>query len=111
MAKRLFIGSLPYSATSSQLEELFSKAGKVESVNVITDKFSGQGKGFAFVEMATEEEAQKAIKELNGADLGGRSIVVNEARPQEDRGNRMGDRSGGRPNSNSSYSSRQNKRW
>lgn len=111
MAKRLFVGSLPYSATSSQLEELFSRAGKVESVNVITDKFSGQGKGFAFVEMATEEDAQKAIKELNGADLGGRSIVVNEAKPQEDRGNRMGGQGGqgGRPNS--SYSSRQNKRW
>lgn len=111
MAKRLFVGSLPYSATQSQLEELFSKAGKVESVNVITDKFSGQGKGFAFVEMATEEDAQKAIKELNGADLGGRSIVVNEAKPQEDRGNRMGGPGGqgGRPNSN--YSSRQNKRW
>ena len=109
MAKRLFVGSLPYSATSSQLEELFSKAGKVESVNVITDKFSGQGKGFAFVEMATEEDAQKAIKELNGTDLGGRSIVVNEARPQEDRSNRTGGHDGGRPNSN--FSSRQNKRW
>lgn len=88
MAKRLFVGSLPFDATSSQLEELFSQAGKVESVNVITDRYSGQGKGFGFVEMATEEEAQKAIKTLNGANLGGRSIVVNEARPQEDRGQR-----------------------
>lgn len=88
MAKRLFIGSLPYDATNSQLEELFSQAGKVESVNVITDRYTGQGKGFGFVEMATEEEAQKAIKTLNGASLGGRTIVVNEARPQEDRGNR-----------------------
>ena len=85
MAKRLFVGSLPYSATNSQLEELFAQAGKVESVNVITDKFSGQGKGFAFVEMATEEDAQKAIKTLNGYNMDGRTIVVNEARPREDR--------------------------
>lgn len=85
MAKRLFIGSLPYSVTSAQLEELFSKSGKVESVNVIIDRFSGQGKGFAFVEMVTEEDAQKAIKDLNGYSLDGRTIVVNEARPQEDR--------------------------
>lgn len=88
MAKRLFVGSLPYDATNSQLEELFAQAGKVESVNVITDRYTGAGKGFGFVEMATEAEAQKAIKTLNGASLGGRTIVVNEARPQEDRSNR-----------------------
>jgi len=88
MAKRLFVGSLSYDVTSSQLEELFAQAGKVESVNLITDRYSGQSKGFAFVEMATEEESKKAIKDLNGHDLGGRAIVVNEARPQEDRGNR-----------------------
>lgn len=87
MAKRLFVGGLPYDATNSQLEELFSQAGKVESVNVITDRYSGQGKGFGFVEMTTEEDAQKAIKTLNGHNLNGRSIVVNEARPQENRGN------------------------
>ena len=86
MAKKLFVGGLPYDATNSQLEELFSKAGKVESVNVIVDRYSGQGKGFGFVEMSTEAEAQKAIKTLNGTNLGGRTIVVNEARPQEDRG-------------------------
>lgn len=85
MAKRLFVGSLPYDATNAQLEELFSQAGKVESVNVITDRYTGSGKGFGFVEMATEEEAKKAIKTLNGANLAGRTIVVNEARPQEDR--------------------------
>lgn len=93
MAKRLFIGSLPYDTTNQQLEELFAQAGTVESVNVITDRYSGRGKGFAFVEMATEEEAQKAIQTLNGHNLNGRSIVVNEARPQEDRANR-GDRGG-----------------
>lgn len=85
MAKRLFVGSLPYDATNSQLEELFGQAGKVESVNVITDRYSGQGKGFGFVEMATEDEAKKAIKTLNGTNFGGRTIVVNEAKPQEDR--------------------------
>lgn len=88
MAKKLFVGGIPYDATNSQIEELFSQAGKVESVNVITDRYTGSGKGFAFVEMATEEETQKAIKTLNGANLGGRTIVVNEARPQENRGQR-----------------------
>lgn len=90
MAKRLFVGNLAYDTTNSQLEELFSQAGKVESVNVITDRYSGQGKGFGFVEMSAEEEAQKAIQTLNGYNLGGRQIVVNEARPQENRGERRG---------------------
>lgn len=85
MAKRLFVGSLPYSTTSEQLQQLFSQVGQVESVNVITDKFTGQGKGFAFVEMVSEEDAQKAIQTLNGHSLDGRTIVVNEARPQADR--------------------------
>ncbi|MBI3282793.1 RNA-binding protein [Candidatus Curtissbacteria bacterium] len=85
MAKRLFVGSLPYIATSAQLEELFAKIGKVASVNLITDKFSGQSKGFAFVEMETEEEAKEAIAKLNNTELDGRRIVVNEAKPQEDR--------------------------
>lgn len=88
MTKKLFVGRLPYEATNSQLEELFSQVGKVQSVNVITDRYSGQGKGFAFVEMETAEEAQKAIEKLNGYNLNGRSIVVNEARPQEDRGSK-----------------------
>ena len=87
MNTRLFVGSLPYSATSGLIEELFSKQGKVVNVNLITDKFSGQSKGFAFVEMATEEEAQKAIKELNNYSLDGRTIVVNVARPREERSN------------------------
>ncbi|MDO8551494.1 MAG: RNA-binding protein [bacterium] len=85
MAKRLFVGNLPYETTNTQLEELFSQAGKVESVNVITDRYSGRGKGFAFVEMTTEEEAQKAIQTLNGYSLDGRNIIVNEARPSEQR--------------------------
>ncbi|OGD94228.1 hypothetical protein A3C33_02625 [Candidatus Curtissbacteria bacterium RIFCSPHIGHO2_02_FULL_42_58] len=89
MTKRLFVGSLPYSATGSQLEELFSKIGKVSSVNLITDKFSGRSKGFAFVEMSTEEEAKEAIAKFNNFEMDGRRIVVNEAKPQEDR-NRPG---------------------
>ena len=85
MSKKLFVGGLSYSATNSQLEELFSQAGKVESVNVITDRYSGQGKGFGFVEMASEEDAQNAIKTLNGTDFNGIKINVSEARPQENR--------------------------
>ena len=90
MAKRLFVGSLPYTATNEQLQELFSQAGGVESVNVVIDRYTGQGKGFAFVEMVTEEDAKKAIETLNGYNLGGRNIVVNEARPREDRGGQRG---------------------
>ena len=88
MAKRLFVGSLSYSATSAQLEELFSQAGKITSLNLITDKYSGQSKGFAFVEFTTDAEADEAIKKFNNFELDGRKIVVNEARPQEDRANR-----------------------
>ncbi len=90
MAKRLFVGKLPYEATSAQLEEVFAQAGKVVSATVITDKFTGQGKGFGFVEMSTDEESENAIRTLNGYSMNGRPIVVNEARPQEDRGNRGG---------------------
>jgi len=90
MAKRLFVGSLPYDTTNQQLEELFAQAGTVEQANVISDRYSGRSKGFGFVEMGTEEEAKKAIEMFNGYSLNGRSIVVNEARPQEDRGNRGG---------------------
>lgn len=85
MSKKLFVGGLSYSVTNSQLEELFSQVGKVESVNVIIDRYSGQGKGFGFVEMASEEDTQNAIKTLNGTDFNGRKINVSEARPQEDR--------------------------
>lgn len=88
MAKRLFVGSLPYSATSAQLEELFSQAGKITSLNLITDKYSGQSKGFAFVEFTTDAEADEAIKKFNNFELDGRKMVVNEARPREDSANR-----------------------
>lgn len=86
MATRLFVGNLPYSLTDQELGEKFSSAGTVVSANVITDRMSGRSKGFGFVEMGSEEEAQKAIQTLNGQDMGGRAIVVNEARPRADAG-------------------------
>lgn len=82
---RLFVGSLSYDVTQDQLEELFAGVGKVESATLITDKFSGNSKGFGFVEMSSDEESKKAIDELNGKEVAGRNIVVNEARPREER--------------------------
>lgn len=95
MAKRLFIGGLSYSTTSDELRELFSKIGAVTTADVITDKFTNQGKGFGFVEFAADADADKAIKELNGTDLGGRKIVVNVARPREERSSGGYDNRGG----------------
>lgn len=96
MGKRLFIGGLPFSIGDQQLNEVFSQVGAVESATVIMDKFSGRSKGFGFVEMSTEEEAQKAIQTLNNTELEGRRIVVNEARPLEARPQRdFGNRGGG----------------
>lgn len=83
--KRLFVGGLPYSATSGQLEELFAQAGKVSTLTLITDKYSGQSKGFAFVEMSNDAEAEEAIKKFNNYELDGRKLIVNIARPREDR--------------------------
>jgi len=82
---KLYVGGLAYSVTDAELETLFGEQGKVESAVVIKDRDSGQSKGFGFVEMADDKEAQNAIKELNGKEVSGRSIVVNQARPQEDR--------------------------
>lgn len=90
MAKKLYVGGLPYSATDDQLRQHFSQAGNVESAQVVIDKFSGRSRGFGFVEMATDEEANKAIEMLNGQDFGGRNITVNEARPMEARAPRQG---------------------
>lgn len=85
MATKLFVGSLAYSVTDDQLEEAFAGIGNVVSAKVIIDRDTNRSKGFGFVEMSTDEEAQAAIKALNGKDLGGRPMVVNEARPQEKR--------------------------
>jgi len=87
MAKKLFIGSLPFATTSDELREVFAKVGTVNEANVVTDKMTGRSRGFGFVEMASDEEADKAIKELNGTEVGGRKIFVSEARPQAPRDN------------------------
>lgn len=85
MAMKLYVGGLAYSITEKDLETLFTEQGQVVSVVVIKDRDSGQSKGFGFVEMADVKEGQNAIKTLNGKEVSGRSIMVNEARPQEDR--------------------------
>jgi RNA recognition motif-containing protein len=89
MASKLFVGGLPYAMQDAQLSELFAQFGHVVSATIIIDKFSGRSKGFGFVEMSTEEEAQNALT-LNGTDVGGRSIIVNIARPMEPRDSRGG---------------------
>jgi len=88
MATKLFVGGLAYAINSDQLKDIFSAVGKVNSAQVIIDRETNRSKGFGFVEMGSEEEAQKAIAELNGKEVEGRTIVVNEARPQEKRENR-----------------------
>ena len=85
MAKKLFVGNLPYRTTQEALSNAFSQYGAVTSVAIIMDKMTGRSKGFGFVEMSSDEEAMAAINGLNGADYEGRNIIVNEARPQEER--------------------------
>ncbi len=87
MAKKLYVGGLAYAVTDKDLEEIFAAIGKVDSAVVIKDRDSGQSKGFGFVEMSNDDEAQKAIQEMNGKEVSGRSLTVNEARPQEPRSN------------------------
>ncbi len=86
MAKRLFVGGLPFTTTDVELKELFSKIGEVESATVVMDRATNRSKGFGFVEMKSEEDAQKAIKELSETELGGRKIVVKEAYPPKNQG-------------------------
>ena len=85
MSMKLYVGGLAYSVNDQQLQDLFAEHGNVTSAKVIQDRDTGQSKGFGFVEMAEEKDGQAAITALNGKDFNGRSIVVNEARPQEDR--------------------------
>ena len=85
MATKLFVGGLAYSITDDELRDLFAPMGTVVSAQVIVDKYSNQSKGFGFVEMSSDDEAKKAMSELNGKEVQGRSIAVNEARPQEKR--------------------------
>src|SRR5689334_24247290 len=101
MPSKLYVGNLPYAVTNDDLQELFSQVGQVQSVAIITDKFSGQSKGFGFVEMSTAEEANRAIQQFNDTELKGRNIKVNEAKPRESGfgggggGNRGGGNRGG----------------
>ena len=85
MATKLFVGNLPFSATGTELEGLFSQVGAVTSANVIADKFTGQSRGFGFVEMGSTQDAQTAIERFSGYELQGRALTVNEAKPQENR--------------------------
>ena len=96
MGSKLYVGNLPHSANKQTLQDTFSQCGTVDSVNVITDRDTGQSKGFAFVEMSSDEEAQKAIQELHGSSLDGHEIKVSEAKPKAPRdGHRGGGYGGG----------------
>jgi RNA recognition motif-containing protein len=86
MSRKLYVGNLPYEVGEAELQDLFGRSGSVESVMVMRDQATGRGRGFAFVEMGSDEEAQAAIRELNASQVGGRSLTVNEARPKAARG-------------------------
>jgi len=89
---KLYVGNLSFQTSSEDLQELFSQAGTVESASVVEDRDTGRSRGFGFVEMSSKEEGQAAIQQLNGKEVGGRALTVNEAKPREDRG---GSRGGG----------------
>jgi RNA recognition motif-containing protein len=94
---KIYVGNLPFNTSNQDLAELFSSHGEVQSANVIEDRETGRSRGFGFVEMASKEDGEKAIQELNGKEFDGRELKVNEARPQEDRGRRnFGGGGGGR---------------
>lgn len=82
MSQKLYVGNLPYQVDETELQQLFERCGQVESVTVMRDQATGRARGFGFVEMSTHEDAQKAIDTLNGSELGGRNLTVNEARPK-----------------------------
>ena len=86
MSRKLYVGNLPFTADETQLQDLFAQAGTVDTVNVVRDRETGRARGFAFVEMGTDEEAQAAIKQLNSFEMGGRALTVNEARPKTEGG-------------------------
>jgi RNA recognition motif-containing protein len=95
MGSKLYVGNLSYNTTGSELEQLFSQHGTVQSAEVIQDRDTGRSKGFGFVQMGSDEEAQAAIAALNGQEQDGRALTVNEAKPREDRGPRGGGGGGG----------------
>lgn len=102
MTKKLYVGNMAYTTTQEQIRELFSQAGEVTEVSLITDRETGRPKGFGFVEMATEEGSQEAIKRFNGYSLGNRNLTVNEARPREERSGGGGSFGGGHRDNNRS---------
>ena len=104
MSRKLYVGNLPYEVGEAELQELFARAGSVESVTVMRDQMTGRARGFAFVEMSTDEEAQNAIRELNATQVGGRNLTVNEARPKAER-------SGGFGGGGGSHRRRSEPRW
>lgn len=113
MGRRLYVGNLPYKATDEELTELFAKAGNVASARVMRDTATGRARGFAFVEMATDEEAQKAVAEFNQYLMDGRALVVNEARPRTEGGGGRGFGGGGGFNDGGDFSGgrRREPRW
>lgn len=113
MSRKLFVGNLPYETAENDLESLFGQAGTVETVTVMRDRMTGRARGFAFVEMASDDDAQKAITQLNGHELGGRALTVNEARPQAARPPGGFDGGGGRGRGSGGRSSggRTEPRW
>jgi RNA recognition motif-containing protein len=111
MGRRLYVGNLPYSTGEAELQELFARAGNVESVRVMRDAATGRARGFAFVEMSTDEEAQKAAAELNQYQLGGRPLTVNEARPRPEGGFGGGGGFGGNRGGDGGRGGRREPRW
>ena len=95
MSTKLYVGNLAFQTTSEELQSLFAQAGTVESASVVEDRMTGRSRGFAFVEMATKEEAAAAIDQFNGKEVGGRALKVNEAKPRENRGGGGGGGRGG----------------
>lgn len=111
MGRRLYVGNLPYSATEDELTEMFSRAGKVDSVRVMRDMATGRARGFAFVEMGSDEDAQKAIAEFHEQEMQGRALVVNEARPKPEGGFGGRGRGGGYDDGDFSGGRRKEPRW
>ena len=111
MSRKLFVGTLPYETTEQDLEALFGQAGAVETVTVVRDRMTGRARGFAFVEMANDEDAQKATTQFNGHQMGGRALTVNEARPEAPRGAGGGGSDRGRGGRGGGGGRRTDPRW